>query len=103
MRAIELNKLMTEKGYEAMEIHPTSTRKARDMPAKDWGKIQTTLTRIGLGGDPDVCILTAYEIDAVTAASTAHLHMQNQTGALGDEKEGYIVVPRKQNWRTILI
>jgi len=39
----------------------------------------------------------------VTAALTAHLYMQNQTVALGDEEEGYIVIPKKQDWRTLKI
>jgi predicted nuclease with RNAse H fold len=103
IRAIELNKLIREKGYKTIEVHPTSTRKALRMPSKDWGKIQATLNRIGLGGDIKMRNLTPHELDAVTAALTAYLHLQHKTEALGDEEEGYIIIPKMQDWRTLKI
>ncbi len=103
VRAIKLNKLVTKSGHKTIEVHPTSTRKALNMPSKDWGKIQAILERIGLKGDLKARSLASHEIDAVTAALTAHLHMQNKTEALGDEEEGYIIVPKKQDWRTFQI
>jgi hypothetical protein len=102
-RAIKINKLITEKGYKTVEVHPTSTRKALNMPAKDWRKIQTILKDIGLKGDIRTRDLTPHEIDAVTSALTAYLHIQNQTEAIGDEEEGYIIVPKRQDWRTLKI
>lgn len=102
VRAIELNKLIAEKGYKTIEVHPTSTRKALNMPSKDLRKIQTILKSIGLEGDLKVRTLTTHELDAITAALTAYLHLQNQTEALGDE-EGYIIIPKKQDWRTLQI
>jgi len=103
LRAIKLNKLIGKKGYNVIEVHPTSTRKALKMPLKDWGIIQATFKSMGLEGDVKARMLTPHELDAVTAAFTAHLHINNQTDALGDEKEGYIIVPKKKNWRTIRI
>ncbi|MDH5754909.1 MAG: DUF429 domain-containing protein [Candidatus Bathyarchaeota archaeon] len=102
VRAIELNKLIAEKGYKTIEVHPTSTRKALNMPSKDWRKIQTILKSIGLEGD-QVRTLTPHELDAITAALTAYLRLQNQTEALGDKEEGYIIIPKKQDWRTLQI
>jgi hypothetical protein len=29
--------------------------------------------------------------------------MRNQTEALGDEEEGCIIIPKKQDWRTLQI
>jgi len=103
VRAVKLNKLIAEKGYKTIEVHPTSTRKALNMPSKDWRKIQTILTQTGLEGDLTARTLTSHEIDAITAALTAYLHMQKQTEALGDEEEGYIIIPKKQDWRTLRI
>jgi predicted nuclease with RNAse H fold len=103
MRAIKLNRLIAEKGFKTIEVHPTSTCKALSIPPKDWGKIQTALTQIGLEGDPKVRTLTPHEIDAVIAALTAHLYMRKQTKAIGDKEEGYITVPKKQDWRTLQI
>lgn len=101
LRAIKLNKNIVKIGYRKIEVHPTSTRKALNMPTKDWGKIQTILAHIGLEGDVRVRTLSSHEIDAVTAALTAYLHLKNQTEALGDEEEGYIFVPEKRDWRTL--
>jgi predicted nuclease with RNAse H fold len=38
LRAIELNRLITERGIQTIEVHPTSTRKALNMPDKRLGK-----------------------------------------------------------------
>jgi len=103
LRAIRLNKRIVEYGYKAIEVHPTSTRKALSMPLKDWRKIQTVLTTIGLRGDLIMKKLTAHELDAVTAALTAYLHLKNQTETLGNAKEGYIIVPKRRNWRELKI
>lgn len=100
LRAVKLNKSIAKAGYKTIEVHPTSTRKALSMPTKDWGKIQAILAHIGLEGDVRVRTLISHEIDAVTAALTAYLHLKNQTEALGDE-EGYIIVPEKRDWRTL--
>jgi predicted nuclease with RNAse H fold len=102
IRAMKLNRLIAEKGFKTIEVHPTSTCKALNMPPKDWGKIQTALTQIGLEGDPKLRTLTPHEIDAIIAALTAYLYMRNQTEALGGE-EGYIMIPKKQDWRTLQI
>ncbi len=101
LRAIRLNRLITEKGVETIEVHPTSTRRALGMPLKDWEEIQKTFKSMGLEGNLKKQALKPHEIDAVTAAITAYLHMQGLTEALGDEEEGYIIIPKKQNWRNI--
>jgi hypothetical protein len=103
MRAMKLNRLIAEKGFKTIEVHPTSTCKALKMPLKDWGKIQTVLAQIGLEGDFKVRTFTPHEIDAVIAALTAYLYMKNQTEAFGDEEEGHIIIPKKQDWRTLQI
>jgi hypothetical protein len=103
MRAMKLNRLIAEKGFKTIEVHPTSTCKALSIPPKDWGKVQTVLTQIGLKGDLKVRTLTPHEIDAVISVLTAYLYMRKQTKALGDEEEGYIIIPKKQDWRTLQI
>jgi predicted nuclease with RNAse H fold len=101
LRVMKLNKLIAEKGYTTVEVHPTSTRKALNMPLKDWRKIQTTLETIGLEGDLKLRALKSHEIDAVTAALTAYLYTKNQAEAIGDGEESYIIIPKKQDWRTL--
>jgi len=101
LRAIELNKLITERSIQTIEVHPTSTRKALGMPTKDWKTIQNILKCMGLEGSLDQYTLTPHEIDAITAALTGYLHIEELTEVVGDCEEGYIVVPIKQNWRRI--
>ncbi|MDH5481333.1 MAG: hypothetical protein OEY22_00430 [Candidatus Bathyarchaeota archaeon] len=92
-RVIKLNKLIVENGYRTIEVHPTSTRKVLNMPLKEWEKIQTILTQVGLKGDLTARTLTPHEIDAITATLTAFLHIQNRTEAIGDKEEGHIIIP----------
>jgi predicted RNase H-like nuclease len=73
------------------------------MVPKDWEKIQTALTQMGLEGSLKVQTLTPHEIDATVAALTADLYLRNETRALGDEEEGYIIVPKKRDWRMLQI
>ncbi len=101
LRAIELNRLITERSIQTIEVHPTSTRKALGMPTKDWKTIQNILKCTGLDGSLSEHMLTPHEIDAITAALTGYLYMKGLTEIVGDHKEGYIVVPIKQDWRRI--
>jgi predicted nuclease with RNAse H fold len=102
LRAIRLNRLIEEKTYKAIEVHPTSTRKSLQMPPKEWKTIQEILKNLGLKGEIETKPLAPHEIDAVTAALTAVLHLQGQTELIGDNKEGYIIVPKKRNWKTLI-
>jgi len=101
LRAGKLNRLIEENKYKTIEVHPTATRKALQMPLKDWKTIQETLKALGLKGELEKRPLATHEIDAVTAALTATLHLTKQTEQIGDEK-ACIIVPRKVNWRTLI-
>jgi len=101
LRAIRIAQEITIMGLNVIEVHPTSTRKALKMPVRDWKKIQMIFIRIGLEGDLKTRTLTSHEIDAVTAALTGHLHLQGKTELIGDEGEGYIVVPTESDWRRL--
>jgi predicted nuclease with RNAse H fold len=101
LRAIRLNRLIEEKRYKTIEVHPTSTRKALQTPLKEWKAIQETLKTLGLKGELETHPLATHEIDAVTAALTAVLHLKSQTERAGDDEKGYITVPKKRDWRTL--
>ncbi len=102
LRAIRLNRLIEEKRYKIIEVHPTSTRKALQMPRKDWKAIQEVLKTLGLKGELETRPLATHEIDAVTAALTAVLHMKSQTELVGGDEERYIIVPKERDWRTLM-
>jgi len=76
-------------------------RKALSMPAKNWNENQKVLIKIGLKGDLQKRPFTPHEIDAATAALTGYLHLKRKTELIGDPKEGFIVVPKKGDWRAL--
>ena len=101
LRAVSIVQEIKKRGFNVIEVHPTSTRKALKMPTKDWKKTQAILKQIGLKGDLETRVLTPHEIDAVTAALTGHLHLQRKTELIGDEEKEYIVVPTENDWRRL--
>jgi predicted nuclease with RNAse H fold len=52
--------------------------------------------------DTETRSLTEHEIEAVTAILAAVLHLQGQTEFISDGKEGYTVIPKKRNWKTLI-
>lgn len=100
-RAVKIAERLRKLRFSVIEVHPTSTRRALEIPMKDWRKIQTIFVAMGLRGDHQVRALTPHEIDAVTAALTGLLYLQGRTELIGDEDEGRIVVPTRQKWRNL--
>lgn len=101
LRAMKIAQQIKREKLHIIEVHPTSTRKALKIPTKDWKKIQNIFIHMGLKGDLETRILTSHEIDAVTAALTGYLYLQEKTELIGDGEEGYIVVPTKGDWRRL--
>jgi len=98
LRAIRLTEALRREQVRVIEVHPASSRKALQMPLKDWHRIQEIFVEMGLGGDWEKRPLSSHELDAVTAAITAHLHIKGKTEGLGDQKEGLIIVPLSAHW-----
>jgi len=101
IRAMRIAREIEKEGISILEVHPTSTRKALEIPSKDWKETQKIFLQIGLKGDLEKRTLTKHEIDAITAALTGYLYLQGKTELIGNEKEGYIAVPVKRNWRKL--
>lgn len=101
LRAIRITKKLKERKIHVIEVHPASTRKALGIPTKNWKRIQEILQEIGYKGDIEKRTLTPHEIDAVTAALTADLHIKGKTKPVGEPKEGYIVIPLKNDWKRL--
>jgi len=79
-RVIRLNKLIEEKTYKAIEVHPTLTRKALQMPLK-YKKItkKSLIINLDLKGVIEKHPLATHEINAVAVVLTAVLHPQEKT------------------------
>jgi len=101
LRAIRITKKLKERRIHVIEVHPASTRKALGIPTRDWKRIQEIFKKIGYKGDIETRILTPHEIDAVTAGLTAHLYIKGKTKLVGEPKEGYIVIPLKNDWKRL--
>jgi predicted nuclease with RNAse H fold len=101
LRAMKIAQQIKREKLHVIEVHPTSTRKALKIPTKDWKKIQNIFIHMGLKGDLETRVLTSHEIDAVTAALTGYLYLQEKTELIGDGEEGYTVVPTKGDWRRL--
>ncbi len=102
LRAMRIAKRLKERKIQVIEVHPASTRKALGMPTKNWKSIQEILQETGYTGDVEKRPLTPHEIDAITAALTAHLYLKDRIKLVGEPKEGYIVVPLKEDYKRLL-
>lgn len=100
-RAMELTQKILDRGFNVIEVHPTPTRKALNIPTKDWREIQNIFKRLGLEGDLETRFLTPHELDAVTAAFTGYLYTRGKVELVGTRKEGFIAVPAREDWRKL--
>ncbi len=99
-RGIRLAEALRSLGLEVIEVHPASTRKVLGLPVKNRRAIQEALIDLGLRGDVEDRELSMHELDAVTAALTAYIHLLGLSEVIraGD---GEIYVPRRDvRWRT---
>jgi len=94
LRGIRLAKALEREGLPVIEVHPASTRKVLGLPTKGAGAIQEALLGIGLKGDLEERRLSIHELDAITAALTASLHLLGLSEVVGGE-DGEICIPRR--------
>jgi predicted nuclease with RNAse H fold len=92
-RGIRLKKIL-EKKYKVIEVYPGATQDILKIPRKQKGlrKLKRGLERLGIkilkknpNGD---------ELDAITSAFTGFLYSKGKYIAIGDEKEGQIILPK---------
>ncbi len=93
IRGVRLNSELKRRGFRTIEVHPLTSRKILGIPERDLSAIRRFFLSIGVRGDVEVKNLSIHEIDALTAAVVALLHLEGLTTVVGDE-EGYIVCPR---------
>lgn len=103
LRAIRLAEALRREQVRVIEVHPASSRKALQMPLKDWRRIQEIFVEMGLGGNWEKRPLSPHELDALTAVITAHLHLKGKTEGFGEQKEGFIIVPLCVHWSEYML
>jgi len=93
-RGIRLRKIL-EKKYKVIEVYPGATQDILEIPRKQKGfkKLKKGLERLGikiLKKEPN-----GDELDAITCAFTGYLYLKGKFLAIGDKKEGQIILPKK--------
>jgi predicted nuclease with RNAse H fold len=92
-RGIKLRKIL-EKKYKVIEVYPGATQDILKIPRKQKGleKLKKGLEKIGIKILKEkVC---GDELDAITCAFTGFLYLKEKFLAIGDEKEGQIILPK---------
>jgi predicted nuclease with RNAse H fold len=92
-RGIKLRKTLERKGYKVIEVYPGATQDILKIARKSVSlkKLREGLEKLGIKIEKRK--LTHDELDAITAAYTAFLHLRGKTLTLGNEEEGTIVIP----------
>ena len=85
------NRLRSE--YSVIEVFPTASAKILGFYTKEDSQYQKNLINLGVAGDLKSRILKRDELDAIAAALTGFLHLQDKAKEVGDD-EGKIVVPK---------
>jgi len=101
VRAIKLTQEKRSEGFNVIEVHPASTRKALRMPRKGMVEDSRNFCEHGLWWRHKNTEFRLHEIDADVAALTGYLHLKQNTELIGDRIEGYIVVPTESDWRLL--
>lgn len=93
-RGMKLKRILEEKKFKVIEVYPGATQDVLKIPRKKEGpeKLKRGLEKLGvkipkkkLNGD---------ELDAITCAFTGWLYLKKNYLALGDKKEGEIILPK---------
>ena len=93
-RGIKLKKKLKRLGFNVIEVYPGATQDILGIPRKQKGleKLKKELEKLGLKFTKQK--LTGDELDAATAAYTAWLYLKGKAIAIGDKKEGTIIIPK---------
>lgn len=93
-RGIRLKQVLERKKFEVIEVYPGGAQDILNIPRKQEGlkELRSGLIRIGVKGLKNN--VTHDELDAVTCALVGKFYRENNYTALGDPKEGLMIMPR---------
>ncbi len=101
-RGIKLSKEIRKKGVEVIEVFPRGAQKIFGFESKKKvDLLKKEFERLGLKFLREK--ISIHEIDALTAALVAYLHLLRRTVSYGDKEEGFIVMPKKREYFEILV
>lgn len=100
-RCFSLNDLLVLQGYRTIEVFPYATRRILfpDLSGKKSQRrfrrqLQNELSQKGYNLPEREPLYSHDELDALLAAITCRLHFLKQTELVGDDPDGFIVIPR---------
>lgn len=94
-RGMRLKEELENRGLDVVEAFPGGAQDIWGIPRqKDPRGLRRGLKKLGVKGDIDRRGISAHELDAITCALVARLHVQRKSLALGDPEEGRIILPR---------
>ncbi|GAB4345004.1 MAG: DUF429 domain-containing protein [Candidatus Abyssubacteria bacterium] len=94
-RGMRLKEELERRGLEVVETYAGGAQDILGMPRqKDPAGLRRALKRYGIRGDVERESITRDELDAVTCALVARLHVKGKHFALGISTEGQIILPR---------
>ncbi len=95
-RGIKLKQILEDKGYDVIEVYPGGAQDILEIPRKGKGldKLAKGLERMGIKDLNNN--MTDDELDAVTSALVGKFFVEDNYIALGDSKEGLMIMPKKE-------
>ena len=95
LRGIDLAGLLREQGYEVIESYPGAIQDILSIPRKksDPARLMAGLERTGTRIHSRTARITHDELDALTAALGGYFYLAGWYEAIGNQKEGYLILP----------
>ena len=100
-RGLQLRQDLLDRGYQVIEVYPYATKVllfGDKIPPKNTAQglafLKEKLSQLIVGLDVYMDDLNHDRCDALLAAYTASLHLQEETDLLGTPEEGHMVVPK---------
>jgi len=95
-RGIRLRNEFEKLGYSVIESYPGAAQDIFRIPRKKVSLVdlKDSLIEFGLTINSEDKKVTHDEIDAVTSALVGYFYLANEYEALGNEEEGYLIIPR---------
>ena len=96
MRGMKLAKLLRGLGYVVIESYPGAAQDILGLPRKrvDLRALEIDLMNMGIKPISKRTVITHDEIDALTSALVGYFYLVEQYEALGNDEEGYLVIPK---------
>ena len=103
MRGINLTKIFKEHGFDVIESYPGAAQDILGFPRKgiNLKELEIDLMNMGIVPSSDKEKITHDELDALTSALVGYFHLAGMYEAIGNNTEGYLIIPNLDDWSEI--